>query len=75
MKIVIDTRPTSGYDDSPGRCHFPIKNYLEFARAAHGDGVLYRALSWRAAGPPMRHRPVKRQSIQTPSPPRTATPQ
>lgn len=43
MKVVFDTRPKSGYDDSVERYHFPATApYLRAAEAAVGDWVLYR---------------------------------
>jgi len=43
MKAVFDTRPGSGYDDEiQTRYHFPDR-YLDEARKAVGDWVVYRA--------------------------------
>jgi putative restriction endonuclease len=43
MKAVFDTRPGSGYDDDiQTRYHFPDR-YLDDARKAIGDWVVYRA--------------------------------
>jgi putative restriction endonuclease len=43
MKAVFDTRPGSGYDDEiQSRYHFPDR-YLEEARKAVGDWIVYRA--------------------------------
>ena len=44
MKAVFDVKPGSGYDDDiTRRYHFPAKrNYLEAARNAVGDWVLFR---------------------------------
>jgi len=41
MKAILDTRPESGYDDSVEEYHFPNR-YLEVARSAEGDWVIYR---------------------------------
>ncbi|ESY29205.1 HNH endonuclease [Mesorhizobium sp. M0871] len=41
MKAVFDLKRNSGYKDSEGRYHFPAR-YLEGARKAVGDWVLYR---------------------------------
>lgn len=41
MKAVFDVKPESGYKDDEGRYHFPAR-YLEAARNAVGDWVLYR---------------------------------
>ena len=40
MKVVFDTRPGSGYDDSVDRYHFPHR-YLATALAAVGDWVVH----------------------------------
>ncbi|MDE2357529.1 MAG: HNH endonuclease, partial [Alphaproteobacteria bacterium] len=44
MKAVFDVKPGSGYDDDiTRRYHFPARsNYLEAARDAVGDWVLFR---------------------------------
>src|SRR5436190_5417447 len=43
MKAVFDTRPGSGYDDEiQTRYHFPDR-YLDEARKAIGDWIVYRA--------------------------------
>ena len=44
MKAVFDVKPGSGYDDDiTRRYHFPARsNYLNAARSAVGDWVLYR---------------------------------
>jgi putative restriction endonuclease len=43
MRAVFDTRPGSGYDDDvPTRYHFPDR-YLDEARKAIGDWIVYRA--------------------------------
>jgi len=44
VKAVFDVKPRSGYDDETGlRYHFPARrNYLEAARNAVGDWVLFR---------------------------------
>lgn len=44
MKAVFDVKPSSGYDDDIARrYHFPARsNYLETARKAVGDWVLFR---------------------------------
>ena len=44
MKAVFDVKPDSGYDDDiTRRYHFPNKsNYIDAARNAIGDWVLYR---------------------------------
>src|SRR5260370_22248426 len=43
MKAVFDTRPGSGYDDEiQTRYHFPDR-YLDEARKALGDWIIYRA--------------------------------
>lgn len=44
MKAVFDVKPGSGYDDDiTRRYHFPARrNYLEAARNAVGDWVLFR---------------------------------
>ncbi|TPK64305.1 HNH endonuclease [Mesorhizobium sp. B2-4-15] len=41
MKAIFDLKPGSGYKDSQGRYHFPVR-YLEAARNSIGDWVLYR---------------------------------
>ena len=44
MKAVFDVKPSSGYDDDIARrYHFPARsNYLETARKAVGDWVIFR---------------------------------
>src|SRR5260221_2518081 len=44
MKAVCDTKPNSGYDDETTRRYpFPVRrNYMDVARAAAGDWVVYR---------------------------------
>lgn len=44
MKAVFDVKPGSGYDDDiTRRYHFPARtNYLDAARAAVGDWIVYR---------------------------------
>ncbi len=45
MKAIFDTKSNSGYDDEiVSRYHFPARrNYLDVARAAIGDWVVYRS--------------------------------
>lgn len=43
MKLVLDTKPGSGYDDALAeRYHFPDKNYLPLMTAAQGDWAVFR---------------------------------
>jgi putative restriction endonuclease len=44
VKAVFDVKPSSGYDDDiTRRYHFPARaNYLDAARAAVGDWIVYR---------------------------------
>lgn len=40
MKVILDTRPGSGYQDTIERYHFPSR-YLSIAREAVGDWAIY----------------------------------
>lgn len=40
MKVILDTRPGSGYRDTIERYHFPSR-YLSIARETVGDWAIY----------------------------------
>lgn len=66
MKAVFDSKPGSGYDDEiQTRYHFPDR-YLDEARKAVGDWIVYRAPAGAAVGSAILRRLTSPASILIP---------